>query len=165
MNSTELEIQKRLYWRLGEKREYAMPNVYVFENESDFLTVTRAGYIDEYEVKISRSDFRADFKKRRHINYQTLTPWRWYTRGDVTWLYGRNVQYPNRFWYAVPEDLVTPDEVPEYAGLIYVTDKGMAVEAKKAPKLHGNKASDATMNKVLRAGYFRYIDGWRNRAA
>jgi len=29
---------------------------------------------------------------------------------------------PNKFWFAVPEGLVTLDEVPEYAGLYYVSE-------------------------------------------
>jgi len=45
---------------------------------------------------------------------------------------------PNRFFYAVPEGLITKDEVPEYAGLIYVTEKG-AFQVKAAPVLHSQK--------------------------
>ena len=41
------------------------PNVFVYEWESDFVSVTRAGIIHEYEVKISHSDFMLDAKKYR----------------------------------------------------------------------------------------------------
>lgn len=42
---------------------YPLQNVYLFDWESDMLSVAKSGLIYEFEVKTSRSDFRADFKK------------------------------------------------------------------------------------------------------
>ena len=33
--------------------------------KSDYLSLTKSGYLYEGEVKISKSDFKADFKKRK----------------------------------------------------------------------------------------------------
>ena len=46
---------------------------------------------------------------------------------------------PQKFYYCVPENLITADEVPEYAGLVYYTRWGSFKEIKKAPKLHDVK--------------------------
>jgi len=163
LNRTELDIQKRLYWTIGTRRAVSMPNVYVFDsNESDFVTVTKAGYIDEYEIKVTRSDLFADRKKHRHISYQHLSRWRWRTEGKITWLYGQRAQYPNRFWYVVPERLVREDEVPLFAGLMFVSETGRVFEVKKAPKLHGSKAAESIIQKIVASGYHRYLRNWAN---
>ncbi len=65
---TEREIQKSLFIKY-RSHKYRFANTYFFENESDFLTYNNSGYFYEFEVKISRSDFLADFKKIRHIKF------------------------------------------------------------------------------------------------
>lgn len=59
------------------------------------------------EVKISRSDFLAD-RNKPHRNGETLGMGKW------------------RF-YLCPEGLISPDEVPEKWGLVYVTKRGGTV--------------------------------------
>ena len=70
----ESYIQKRLLFGWKSTHQYVMENLYVFEWESDFLLKTKSGYWYEAEIKISLSDFKADFKKKeKHhlsINYQ-----------------------------------------------------------------------------------------------
>lgn len=57
---------------------YNISEAFVYGEESDFLTINRDGYAHELEVKISRGDFRADFKKSKHsmiprvLNKETL---------------------------------------------------------------------------------------------
>ena len=48
---------------------YNINNLYVFDWESDKLLETKSGYIYEFEIKISRGDFKNDFKhkKDKHI--------------------------------------------------------------------------------------------------
>src|SRR5690606_2196554 len=51
---------------------------------------------------------------------------------------------PNRFYFACPKGLIKPEEVPDYAGLIYVPEEFMSqpcYEVKKAPFLHKVKRS------------------------
>lgn len=43
---------------------------------------------------------------------------------------------PNKFFYAVPEGLINVDEVPKYAGLLYVSEDGTVTQVKKAPFIH-----------------------------
>lgn len=56
--------------QIALKREYnntsivMAPNIFLWSSfESDFVRVTKSGYGIEYEIKLSRSDFKADFKK------------------------------------------------------------------------------------------------------
>ena len=146
---TEHCIQKALY-RLLSKRPYNFLNTYFFENESDFLSFTTGGYLYEYEIKISRSDFKADFKK---IRFKMLTDcyagkklscikghtYDWECRFQVskrTGIYDKreipgrtDISFKdntkntaNRFYYVVPEGLIKIEECPVFAGLIYVQE-------------------------------------------
>ena len=106
---------------------YLVNNVYFFGGgygETDLLVVQKSGLIFDVEIKVSRSDFFADFKKVEKHNILS---------GNTEALY-----LPNKFYYAVPDGLIKPDEVPAYAGLIYI--KGAhATEAKPALMLHKEK--------------------------
>lgn len=70
-------------------------------HEADMLVLSDSGYVTEIEIKISKSDFRADFKKRHH-----------HESGYVKYLY-----------YAVPEFIGewAVQNLPEGAGLVIVS--------------------------------------------
>ena len=59
---TEKTIQHRLSDFIASPR-FRLKNLYVFGWESDLLLLTSAGYFYEIEIKISKSDFKADKKK------------------------------------------------------------------------------------------------------
>jgi hypothetical protein len=137
MNSKEVSehVQKYLY-------EHS--NIYQACNynktgyqEADILAVTKALLVTEIEIKVSRSDFIADFKK----SYKHII------------LSGRiNTQFskiPNRFYYACPSCLIYEQDIPEYAGLIWVSDNGSVEVKKKAPLLHKEKAGIKLMDGML----------------
>mgnify|MGYP005847233603 CR=1 FL=1 len=109
--------------------------------ECDVLSVSKSNYIYEYEIKVSRGDFKKDFtkKKHNHIINEKFTRKR---KGEIQY----NVC--NYFNYVVPYGLVSVEEVPDYAGLIYFNDN-FSFEVKKKPKLiHKTKASEAFIRKV-----------------
>lgn len=187
--------------------KYQLSNSFVYNEESDFFSMTTSDYAQEIEVKVSKSDFKADFKKMKHNDFKQLYKGQKYVvrRGRVVWKiyepimenavgedgkgiweedkYGRKrpkrvptdkyrayeshlgesavkkkieqdgckaeamytsiriftPKLPNKFWFAVPEGLVTVDEVPDYAGLMYVTEDGQIKEIKRAPFIHKEK--------------------------
>lgn len=188
--------------------KYQLSNSFVYNEESDFFSVTLTGYAQEIEVKVSKSDFKADFKKFKHKDFEQIYRGQKYVvrRGSKVYKitepimqnavgedgkgvweedkYGRRrpkkipsgkftshishgkvsdarlkeleelgggvehlytdirifkPKLPNKFWFAVPEELVTVDEVPDYAGLMYVTESGEIKEIKKAPFIHKEK--------------------------
>lgn len=171
--------------RLFAQNPHVLSGSYIFDWESDVFTLNKTGYCIEVEVKISRSDYLADFKKiakhhllinhkktnviDRHkecrylVDYARVVEVHGKTAEQmenygVHWGYDENGKYqqlngaacaidfenpqekiPNRFYYACPDDLIKPEEVPAYAGLFYVSSRGKIRKIKEAPLLHRNK--------------------------
>lgn len=194
--------------------EYKLFNSYLFAWESDFFAISKSGYAIEVEIKVSRSDFKADFKKEKHGIFKSICAKKeihvyrkdisYNSYGDILlkgfsepelqmdrktidttkeliernyhfgnvpkhmqkkyvvndWDFANiriykdpygidvrapvsNVGYiklneyhsPHQFYYAVPVGLLQLDEIPSYAGLIYVRD-GACEVARKAPYMH-----------------------------
>ena len=173
---TEQTIQKRLNHFFASWK-YNVDGLFVFSWESDKLLWTKAGYIYEFEIKISRSDFKADFKHKiaKHVVLSSAMPGEqvldkslfeefasqkrkkyhdlsdqylreWFDRDmDV-----KDKKMPNYFYYAVPEGLIQPDEVPPYAGLLWLTKEykygGGIIRKKQAPRLHKTKYTDGELD-------------------
>lgn len=93
----------------------------LFRWEYDVLAITRSGMIEEYEVKISRSDFKADKKKGKIQLYENFG------------MESRCV--PNYFAYVCPDGLISVEEVPSFAGLFYYKE-GTITCIKSGRKLH-----------------------------
>ena len=137
---TEQSIQQRLNYFFASYK-YKADGLYVFSWESDKLIWTKSGYIYEFEIKISRSDFKNDFKhkKEKHIVLASTID------------RDKGKRMPNYFYYAVPTGMLEPDEVPPYAGLIYIDSEYRYVKqsyhiVKEAPQLHKTKYTDAELN-------------------
>lgn len=151
------EVYKACRFFLGANK-HVLFNSYVFGWESDIFSLTKAGYSIEIEVKIYRADYIADFKKaikhrfltnhnsKNCVHKKNYTPSQWgYIDGKFTQLEGAacgvtfakpQEKIPNRFYFACHTGLIKEDDLPGYAGLIWVDDKGAAKVIKKAPLLH-----------------------------
>jgi hypothetical protein len=180
---TEAAIQRRLSGFLSSVR-YDIDNLYVFRWESDKLIKTRSGYYYEFEIKISKSDFKNDFKHKTDKHHllkamltgekHTLTfyrEWEWNKNRYISFeAFERDMQHPchfvekqkkpNYFYYAVPENMIAVEDVPEYAGLIYVTEDGWLKTVKKAPLLHKEKYTDEQLG--LGEKFYYNMVHWRN---
>lgn len=111
-------------------------------SECDVISISKSNYIYEYEVKISRSDFKADFKKEKHklmTERKSVTERLIKENNEMI----KDVWYftPNYFYFVVPKDLIGIEEVPEYAGLIYASEDLNFEIVKKAPLIHKEKAT------------------------
>lgn len=148
-----------------------MDGLFVFGWESDKLIWTKAGYIYEFEVKISRADYMNDFKHKveKHLLLNSAMPDEHTETREadlfdnlikekrkrypqITMEQAKNMQksvgerMPNYFYYAVPEGMLEADEVPPYAGLIYIgEEKGLTI-VREAPRLHTTKYTDGELN-------------------
>lgn len=164
---TEQSIQKCLNGFFASWK-YNVNNLYVFPWESDKLLWTKSGYIYEFEIKISRADYKNDFKHKvdKHIilgspfTKEKYLPeiYEWYEKNKHIYAsvddYAKtNSRYridsyklPNYFYYAVPKGMIDIDEVPEYAGLIWIEGEHLFSIKKKAPCLHKEKYTDAQLN-------------------
>lgn len=164
---TEQSIQKCLNGFFASCK-YNVDNLYVFHWESDKLLWTKSGYIYEFEIKISRADYKNDFKHKidKHIilgspfTKEKYLPeiYEWYEKNKHIYAsvddYAKtNSRYridsyklPNYFYYAVPKGMIDIDEVPEYAGLIWIEGEHLFCIKKKAPCLHKEKYTDAQLD-------------------
>jgi hypothetical protein len=124
--------------------DVVVPNFFYGWNECDLFRITQSDFVFEYEIKVSRSDFLADFKKsnRQGKKHDSLNT-------------GTGQYCPNRFFYVVPQGLIEKREVPKYAGLIYF--KGYSFDViKPAPLLHRNKIGFEVYRDICRTLSSRY---------
>lgn len=168
---------------------YDIDGLYVFSWESDKLLRTKVGYYYEFEIKISRQDFKHDFTKEdKHAilrgdkympkfweffelnkhHYPTLELWEAYCRQHNRHYFCDYYKRPNYFYYAVPKGMITTDEVPEYAGLIYISEEAdrygrhARIVEKKAPCLHKEKYADDALG--LGEKFYYNMARWRETA-
>jgi len=123
----------------GSPADIVLPNYFMGKYEADVICIKTSGYAYEYEIKISRSDFKNDLKK-----------------GFVGYFSGRENKHDllcrgelkiNKFFFVVPDKLIDVSECPNYAGLLYYNPnagfwKDAFVCVKGAKWLHKNKFSD-----------------------
>lgn len=193
---TEKLIQKALL-RKFYSHKYKFVNVFFFENESDFLSFLPNGYCYEVEIKISRSDFKADFKKQKHVIHESNGKKYYTIRGNEVrtiepdWDFCRNfpelviadehISYrrwnetdirlsftpycrvdfrefvndklPNKFFYAVPVGLISKNEVPDYAGLLYVDENLNVTKVKDGRFIHRDLLNE---KRLFNKAYYAY---------
>lgn len=123
--------------------KYLIHNLFVFDWESDYLAITKAGLIHEVEIKISKHDFKNE-SKNKSAKFALFE-----SRNESTMI-------PDFFYYCVPENLISVEEVPEYAGLLYVNDYGFLTTPKSAPRLKKEKTELTKLN-LIDKFYFRYL--------
>lgn len=182
---TEKIIQRELR-RLFGNYEYKLFNSYMFAWESDFFCISKSGYSTEVEIKCSKADFKKDFthKVEKHLllkNFKKpaiLQRKRPFTphlrRGETEFVYGHAESsyvdfccpanhIPNKFYYACPEGLISLEDLPPYAGLIYVMEftnqfgTGYNTrEIKRAPFLHKNVKSHTST--LLSKYYYKHLN-------
>lgn len=144
--------------------KYCIENLFVYKWESDLLLISKSDYAYEVEAKISRSDFKNDFKHK--VDKHTIMEERSILSSKIDNL---GSKLPNYFYYAVPENLIAVEEVPEYAGLIYVSPTAenpdidndwywRAIIVKEAPLIHKDKFNISLQEKF----YYAYRN-WKDR--
>jgi hypothetical protein len=168
---SEKTIQKNLEKRFDSGNiKYTVGNLYLFKDdwETDFLVVQKSGYCYEIEIKISRSDFLNDFKKKnKHLilneGVYMKKKYRYHadpiTKKRISEQYYSPTEWkfrPNKFYYCVPEGLIKAEEVPDYAGLMYVCSYGVVTTIKEAKFLHKEKIE---LTKKLCDKFYYY---WKN---
>lgn len=149
----ESDVQNALYTELFTSCHIIIPNFHPrFWYECDIYAVTKAGYAREYEVKLSRADFKND-KKNKTRKHSRLKE--------------RDAGGPTQFYYVVPELMIKKTEIPKYAGLYYIHECGnggvILMKVKEAPRLSRKKVNRSQLMKICRAFYFRYWNLRRRR--
>lgn len=126
--------------------KYQINNAFIYAWESDFFTITELDYAFEFEVKVTKGDFKDDFnKKEKHTLLENSDP-------------GTFLNKPNKFFYAAPKNLLSTAIIPDYAGLIEVDPvDGIAHIVKEAPYLHKEKQLENVKTLLLEKFYSRYM--------
>ena len=130
---SEEKIQELLHLRrpLLTSPRYEAFNMFLYGWESDYLAFSKAGYVWEAEIKISRQDFLADLKNKteKHrflrLAMQEESP----------------VPVPNHFVYVCPEGVIHPEDIEglPYAGLLWVSKGGWFSWQTGVPDIHKGK--------------------------
>lgn len=122
--------------------------------EYDLLKIDhKTMYTTEIEVKISRSDFFADFNKSyKHwdINPEPKT----INKHDLI----QTGQRTNKFYFLVTVNLIKAEEIPEKYGLIYYNkERRYFTVIKPAKFLHKNKLEDKDYQNIMLKIYYKYL--------
>lgn len=126
-NNLTNNIQRCLLsWTKGGWNDIVLPNFFYGHTECDVFKINGSDFVVEYEIKISRNDFFADLKKKD--KHEKLCG-------------GVDKYCPNRFYYVTPENLVTIDEIPPYAGLLHYDGVALFDTIKNAKLLHKRKVN------------------------
>ena len=136
-----------------------VPNVswgFFYSHEADIVVLTKAGYLYEVELKVSRSDMKADLKKRH--------------RGDED---SFRQQWENKklkyLYYAFPNDLLNLalEILPLHVGLLSVTQgqnhhRAIVTEARKPKVLNNYKLTADEKYQLARLGCIKV---WKYKKA
>ena len=150
---SEQHIQYALYQELLRRgHKIIVPNVSwsYFSWEADLISITKANYLNEFEIKISLSDFQKDFLKSKHRVLKNPL--------------GR-YRIPNYFWYVAPIKAI-PLCIPDYAGLIEVVQQDYRIilnQIKKPKQLHTKSMLERDVMTILRTIMFKYWNMCSNR--
>ena len=166
MPLTEYRVQRALIHRFWSSSLLLMPN-YTPRNwwECDLFRVTNAGYFYEYEIKLSRSDFKADAHKIRS---------RWGPKEDGKWgfrevankhqLLKDGKEGPKHFLWVIPEGLIELEEIEEWAGVIHITGNHgrwcQLREVRKPQLINEVKVEQHVIDLARERAYYRYLHGF-----
>lgn len=145
-----------------QRYELVAPNIYPdwqFK-EMDILCIRKSGFVDEIEVKLTKSDFKADFKKTVCIECEPyrkgrdthLTRWNDENKHECL---QKGLNICNYFSFLMTEELAEKCDIPDYAGL-YVCDGRWIRQIKKAKRLHSRKISMELKYKIARKMAYRF---------
>lgn len=124
----EIELAVAHYFDIRQKT--IIPNISWGLNihECDLLILTNSGYATEIEIKVSKSDLKADMKKLHHQGH-----------------YEKKIKY---LYFAIPEKLEKDIQyIPKHAGIIKVSKTGYIDIIR--PPIYNNKCRKLTTEEQL----------------
>lgn len=140
--------------------------------ECDVCEITDSGYFREYEIKMSRADFKVDADKSRYAGHYTYLdrlagkPREIETKHSL--LSSGDPRGPTIFNFVTPKWLLKIGEIPAWAGLIEIefseySNYPIDWVTIKAPRLHKTKADAAIREGMLGSAYGRLHGEWNNQ--
>ena len=112
-------------------------------SRADLIVLSKSRYLTEVEIKVTLADWNADRQKDK-------------------WSSTRGREKVARFFYAIPPSLAerVPEWIPAGTGVLVVYPGGQVQELRTAKRIKTEPVSEATIQKMYEACYFRY---WRDR--
>ena len=115
--------------------------------ETDLLVISEANFVTGVEIKVSKSDLRADLKKRQIARLNSVGMQRSY-RGF------------KNFYYAVPDELVelAAEIIPPFCGILICKNNGFynyIVKGRESQSIDPQKKDDKYRYKIARLGAMR----------
>jgi hypothetical protein len=140
------KVIRRLCNTFDHTNGFVLKNIYIGMFEMDVLRMTRDGFVYEYEVKTTLSDFYKDFDKVAKFGDIDAVGVR---KHDVI----KSGNYvANRFYYVLTEEIYNKVDIPDYAGAIVVRENGF-VYKKTAPMLSFTKHYDLYPTLLFKMAY------------
>jgi len=166
---TTLEIEIALIRHFDVRLNTIVPNIThsfaVLAFETDLLVINKSGFATGIEIKISKADLKADFKKMQHTHFNEMK----HGKVGLSRWYGKF----KTFYYAVPKELEAEAIrlIPPFCGLITIekefikpwNDEGNGFwhyhvkRPKGARILPKYKWSEAEISSVRRLGTMRIL--------
>lgn len=113
------EFEKSLNKNL---QDVIVSNFFIWKWEMDIFRMLKNWYVYEYEIKISKNDYKNDFDKKN--KHELMKQWK---------------RECNKFFFIVPKWLIKIEDIPEQYWLIYYNiDTNKFTEVKKPNFLHKN---------------------------
>jgi hypothetical protein len=122
--------------------------------EMDVCELTEAGFIHEYEIKLSRQDFMIDAKKIRK-SYNRATRRYDIVKSKHQLLAAGDPVGPSTFTFVTAKDIVKIEDIPQWAGWIEHHDRRL-VRRKESPTLHRQKSDDKIRQHMRSVCYYRF---------
>lgn len=155
-----LDIECAIMREFDFRQNLIVPNVsnmmMIVPFETDMLVLTKSGYAYGFEIKISKSDLKADFKKPQHAKFDE--PHRVSGKKGLERFYGKF----KHFSYAVPEQLkeCALELIPDFCGLwVFQKNKypipNRFYQAREPKKLFDYKWSESQRYELARLGTMR----------
>lgn len=141
MKTKDLEIAITQYCLIICNHEIVVPRCSSVGFEADILSVTKTAFIHEFEIKVSRQDFKVDKNKNK---------WQFYEKVGT--------YCPNYFWYTCPVDLIKPDEIKDYQGLIYVNEDRSVNIIKQAKRIQSKKCNKKVYRRMVRSLSYKLLN-------
>ncbi len=155
MNERTIQIRLMEEVLSNKNHKVAVPNsTMLLYHEADLLSVTKAGLVHEFEIKLAKSDYNREFKKKKRKH--------WFLENAKR--PGASRAVANYFWFVTYDLDIEP---PEYAGWIKVTpvngvDRLRLWEKKPAPRIHGDKWDAAKVARIARLLSFRLLKEYKD---
>lgn len=153
MEISAFDLEIAIHNHVSSSNCISFSNVFLWGNfESDYIKITGSGYIYEYEIKMSKQDFKKDFEKYNYFANNKK-------KHDMI-LSGESGL--KGFSFVVPENLISIDEIPQYSGLYYIVKSDRNTFSvncvKEPPILKAKKIDDKKREQLLMKTYYKYSE-------